>query len=65
MLAQNTKLIDECNKLRTLNDEFKRNIRQYEKELADLMRKKERNNQIRKEQESMNLKGINKKLKEN
>ena len=30
-LAQNTKLIEECNKLRNLNEDFKRNIRQYEK----------------------------------
>ena len=65
VLAQNTKLIEECNTLRTLNEDFKRNIRQYEKELADLMRKKQRNNELRKEQESFNLKGINKKLKQN
>jgi hypothetical protein len=29
------------------------------------MRKKERNNQYKREQESLNLKGINRKLKEN
>jgi hypothetical protein len=29
VLVQNTKLIDECNKLRSLNDEYKRNIQQY------------------------------------
>lgn len=65
VLAQNTKLIDECNKLRTKNEEFKRNIRQYEKELSDLLRKKERSNQMKREQDSFNLKNINKKLQEN
>ena len=65
MLAQNTKLIEECTKLRSKNEEYKRNIRQYEKELADLLRKKERTNQIKKEQEAFNLNNINKKLKEN
>lgn len=40
VLAQNTKLIEECNKLRSLNDEYKKNIQQYEKQLADLLRKK-------------------------
>lgn len=40
VLAQNTKLIEECNKLRSLNDEYKKNIQMYEKELADLLRKK-------------------------
>ena len=65
VLAQNTKLIEECNKLRNKNEEFKRNIRQYEKELSDLLRKKQRNNSLKREQDSMNLKNINKKLKEN
>ena len=50
VLAQNTKLIEECNKLRSLNDEFKKNIRQHEKDLADLIRKKERNNQMKRDQ---------------
>lgn len=31
VLAQNTKLIEECNKLRKMNEEFKRNIKNYEK----------------------------------
>jgi hypothetical protein len=42
VLAQNTKLIEECNKLRSLNQEFKDNIKKYEKELGDLIRKKEK-----------------------
>lgn len=31
VLAQNTQLIEECNKLRNLNEEYKKNIQQYEK----------------------------------
>ena len=40
VLAQNTKLIEECNRLRSLNQDFKDNIKKYEKELSDLVRKK-------------------------
>lgn len=29
VLAQNTKLIEECNKLRKLNEDFKKNIKMY------------------------------------
>lgn len=47
VLAQNTQLIEECNKLRNLNEEYKKNIQQYEKQLADLLRKKEKNLQNR------------------
>jgi chromosome segregation ATPase len=64
VLAQNTKLIEECNKLRKMNEEFKRNIKNYEKELSDLLRKKDKVTQIKKIDDSMNLKGINKKLEE-
>lgn len=42
MLSQNTKLIEECNKLRRLNETFKKNIKIYEKELSDLVRKKDK-----------------------
>jgi hypothetical protein len=29
VLAQNTKLIEECNKLRKMNEDFKKNIKVY------------------------------------
>lgn len=64
VLSQNTKLIEECNLLRKMNDQYKKNIKNYEKELSDLVRKKDKTTQIKKIDESMNLKGINKKLDE-
>ncbi len=60
-MAQNTKLIEECNKLRKMNEDFKKNIKIYEKELSDLLRKKDKIAH-KKLDDSMNLKGINKKL---
>ena len=63
-MSQNTKLIEECNKLRTMNEEYKKNIKNFEKELSDLVRKKDKNSQIKKIDESINLKGINRKLEE-
>jgi|JI6StandDraft_1071083.scaffolds.fasta_scaffold10338_8 hypothetical protein len=42
ILSQNTKLIEECNQLRNSNASFKNDIRRYEKELAEFMRKKEK-----------------------
>lgn len=62
VLAQNTKLIEECNKLRKMNEEYKRNIKNHEKELSDLIRKKDKTSQIKKLDDTINLKGINKKL---
>lgn len=62
VLAQNTKLIEECNKLRKMNDEYKRNIKNHEKELSDLIRKKDKTAQIKKLDDTINLKGINKRL---
>lgn len=47
-----------------MNDEYKKNIKNYEKQLSDLIRKKEKSTQIKKIDESMNFKGINKKLEE-
>jgi len=64
VLAQNTKLIEECNKLRRMNDEYKRNIKNHEKELSDLIRKKDKTAQIKKLDDTINLNGINKKLDE-
>jgi hypothetical protein len=64
VLAQNTKLIEECNKLRKMNDEYKRSIKNHEKELSDLIRKKDKTAQIKKLDDTINLKGINKKLEE-
>lgn len=63
VLAQNTKLIEECNKLRKMNEDFKKNIKIYEKELSDLLRKKDKIAH-KKLDDSMNLKGINKKLEQ-
>ena len=45
-----------------MNDEYKKNIKNYEKELSDLIRKKDKTAQIKKIDDSINLKGINKKL---
>jgi hypothetical protein len=64
VLAQNTKLIEECNNLRKMNDEYKRSIKNHEKELSDLIRKKDKTAQIKKLDDTINLKGINKKLEE-
>lgn len=61
VLAQNTKLIEECNKLRKMNEDFKKNIKVYEKELSDLLRKKDKIAH-KKLDDSINLKGINRKL---
>lgn len=61
VLAQNTKLIEECNKLRKMNEDFKKNIKVYEKELSDLLRKKDKIGH-KKLDDSINLKGINRKL---
>ena len=47
-----------------MNEEYKKNIKNYEKELSDLVRKKDRTVQIKKIDESINLKGINRKLDE-
>jgi hypothetical protein len=65
VLAQNTKLIEECNRLRSLNQEFKENIKKYEKELSDLIRKKEKAATMKVQKDDLNLKSINDKLKEN
>ena len=65
VLAQNTKLIEECNRLRSLNQEFKDNIKKYEKELSDLIRKKEKAATMKVQKDDFNLKNINDKLKEN
>lgn len=46
-----------------MNEDFKRNIKVYEKELSDLLRKKDKT-APRKLDESINLKGINRKLEE-
>lgn len=54
-------MIEECNKLRKMNEDFKKNIKIYEKELSDLLRKKDKIAH-KKLDDSMNLKGINKKL---
>lgn len=62
VLAQNTKLIEECTKLRQMNDEYKKSIKNHEKELSDLIRKKDKSVQIKKMNDSINFKGINKKL---
>lgn len=64
VLAQNTKLIEECNKLRKMNEDYKKSIKNHEKELSDLIRKKEKSTQLKRMDESMNFKGINKKLEE-
>mgnify|MGYP001952470679 CR=1 FL=1 len=50
--------------MRTMNEEYKKNIKNFEKELSDLVRKKDKNTQIKKIDESINLKGINRKLEE-
>lgn len=63
VLAQNTKLIEECNKLRSLNQEFKDNIKKYEKELGDLIRKKEKASSMKMQKDDLNLRNINDKLK--
>lgn len=63
VLAQNTKLIEECNKLRSLNQEFKDNIKKYEKELGDLIRKKEKASSLKMQKDDLNLRNINDKLK--
>lgn len=47
-----------------MNEQFKKNIKGYEKQLSDLMRKKEKTTQIKKLDESINFKHINKKLDE-
>jgi len=47
-----------------MNEEYKKNIKNFEKELSDLVRKKDKNTQIKKIDESINLKGINRKLEE-
>lgn len=62
VLAQNTKLIEECTNLRKMNDEYKKNIKMHEKELSDLIRKKDKSVQLKKMNDSVNFKGINKKL---
>lgn len=48
-----------------MNEEFKDNIKKYEKELADLIRKKEKASTMKVQKDELNLKGINDKLKEN
>ena len=45
-----------------MNEEYKRNIKNHEKELSDLIRKKDKTSQIKKLDDTINLKGINKKL---
>lgn len=47
-----------------MNQEFKKNIKNYEKELNDLLRKKDKATQIKKMDDSINFKGISKKLEE-
>ena len=64
VLSQNTKLIEECNKLRTMNEDYKKNIKNYEKELSDLLRKRDKATQIKKIDDNINLKGINRKIEE-
>jgi hypothetical protein len=44
-----------------MNEDFKKNIKNYEKELSDLLRKKDKQVQ-RKLDDSVNFKGINRKL---
>lgn len=44
-----------------MNEDFKKNIKIYEKELSDLLRKKDKQGQ-KKLDDSVNLKGINRKL---
>lgn len=46
-----------------MNEDFKKNIKIYEKELSDLLRKKDKQGQ-KKLDDSVNLKGINRKLEE-
>lgn len=64
VLAQNTKLIEECNKLRKMNEQYKKNIKNYQKQLSDLLRKRDKTAQIKKMDDSINLKGINRKIEE-
>ena len=45
-----------------MNEEYKKNIKTYEKELNDLLRRKEKTSQVKKMNESANLKGISKRL---
>ena len=64
ILGQNTKLIEECNQLRRSNETYKRDIKKYEKELGEYMRKKEKV-EVKRKSTGANLAGLNKKLQEN
>ena len=64
VLSQNTKLIEECDVLRKKNDEFKRSIKNYEKELSDLLRRRDKASQIKRADDNLQLGGINQRLQE-
>ena len=47
-----------------MNEQYKKNIKNHEKQLSDLLRKRDKTAQIKKIDDTINLKGINRKIQE-